>query len=138
MKNLTFRASLVVLGLVSAAVACSSTDDGGGNAPATAGNEAGASTGGSSGTGGGDNALCTVKSSCANDPAPDQSAVDTCNTGIADASCGAKFEAFRTCANTNRVCSAAGKTDTLKTAAACKTEAKGYADCKGPVDAGKG
>jgi len=53
-------------------------------------------------------------------------------------SCGAKFEAFQKCASKNRVCTAAGKTDALKTAAACKTEAKDYSTCKAPTDAGKG
>src|SRR4030095_2640892 len=102
-----------------------------------AGWSSGASSSGGSSSGGGTNPLCSAKSSCANDPAPAQSAIDTCNAAFSDSSCGTKFEAFQTCATKNRGCTSGGKTDALKTAAACKNEAKDYTTCKGPVDAGK-
>ena len=76
---------------------------------------------------------------CPNDTATAQADVDQCAKLKADAKCGSKYVDVLKCAGDNVTCDAAGKYDSAKGQAACKTQTDAYVSCvsAAPMDAGK-
>lgn len=75
-------------------------------------------------------ALCSTRGKCANEPAPTQADIDSCNAAM-NASCGAKFKAFFQCALNNEVCTAEGGFDLTATELQCPTEFGALLSCHG-------
>jgi hypothetical protein len=74
---------------------------------------------------------CSTKGPCPNDPTPSASEASSCESLAADATCGAAFKAYSSCAFAAAICTDAGLSDPSgdSTAAACNSEFATYTTC---------